>query len=88
MILSDELNATYRLICRLGACRGLPPEVMFPLGEKQYADIAAAKAVCALCHVTDRCRSWAFETCQEFGVWGALDEWERAKIRRQERAVA
>ena len=88
MILTDELEATYRLVCRLGACRGLNPDQMFPTGEKQTTDIAAAKAVCALCPIQDRCREWAIVTRQEFGVWGGLTEWERNKILSQNRKGA
>ena len=40
-----------------------------------------AKAICRMCPVAAECLTYALDTKQEFGVWGAMTERERAKLR-------
>jgi WhiB family redox-sensing transcriptional regulator len=65
-----------------GACTDEPPELFFPLGNAGPAatQIAAAKAVCGRCPVTERCLAWAMAH-EDHGVWGGLDEFERRERR-------
>lgn len=60
------------------ACRAIPPETFFPLGEPGEDK---AKAVCAGCPVRDRCLDWALAH-EDFGVWGGLAEDERRALKR------
>ena len=64
-------------------CRGLDPELFFPVGTAGPAVEQAqkAKSVCALCPVRAECLSWALESGQAYGVWGGLDEDERRELR-------
>ncbi len=62
------------------ACRGVDPELFFPVGTTGPVvewQTAAAKAVCAGCPVIDACRGWALATREPFGIWGGLSEQER-----------
>ncbi|HHU09458.1 MAG TPA: WhiB family transcriptional regulator [Intrasporangiaceae bacterium] len=66
-----------------GACRVLPPEMFFhPEGERGKARaqrIERAKEVCAACPVIVACREHALAIREPYGVWGGLDEEERAR---------
>jgi WhiB family transcriptional regulator, redox-sensing transcriptional regulator len=68
------------------ACRGTDPNTWFPVGTPgapAYDAVAAdARAICAACPVRVPCGSWALETGQEFGIFGGMDEHERAEILR------
>jgi WhiB family redox-sensing transcriptional regulator len=68
-----------------GACRGLDPELFFPLTEfgQGAAQAALAKSVCRRCPVQMQCLAWSLETGQEFGVWGGTTESERRALRRE-----
>jgi WhiB family redox-sensing transcriptional regulator len=67
------------------ACATADPEVFFPR-EGDEAAISAAKRVCARCPVRDQCLQYSFDTREEFGIWGGLDEWERhALLESQQR---
>jgi WhiB family redox-sensing transcriptional regulator len=46
------------------------------------ASVLRAKAICASCPVLDDCLSFAIETNQSDGVWGATTPAERVKLRR------
>jgi WhiB family redox-sensing transcriptional regulator len=72
------------------ACRDEDPELFFPIGTGGPAllQIDEAKAVCRRCSVTEACLAWAFETGQEAGVWGGLDEDERLALKRRRGARA
>lgn len=63
-------------------CDGLDPDeiesVFFP---HPNSDAAEAKAICKVCPVAAACLTYALETRQEFGVWGAMTEQERHAIR-------
>jgi WhiB family redox-sensing transcriptional regulator len=65
-----------------GACADEPPELFFPLGNvgPAAAQIAAAKAVCGRCPVTEQRLAWAMAH-EDHGVWGGLDEFERRERR-------
>ena len=72
--------------CRHRAiCRDEDPELFFPVGNSGPAllQIAEAKAVCPRCPVTSECLSWALETGQDAGVWGAMSEDERRSLKRR-----
>lgn len=57
------------------------PEIFFPPRSAGHAD--EAKAICADCPVRRECLRYALKAPEEFGVWGGLDEVERADIRRR-----
>ncbi|MGH8900051.1 MAG: WhiB family transcriptional regulator [Egibacteraceae bacterium] len=67
------------------ACRGLDPELFFPIGATGPAldQAEQAKAVCARCPVAEACLDWALTTNQLDGVWGCKTEDERRALRRQ-----
>jgi WhiB family redox-sensing transcriptional regulator len=71
---------------RRGLCAGADPEIFFPPRRPGRAD--AAKAVCAACPVRRECLRYALRAPEEHGVWGGLDEPERAEIRRRRREAA
>ena len=72
----------------LAACRDTDPELFFPVGESGPArrQIAAAKAVCHRCPVTDECLVWALRAGHEYGVWGGRDMAERRNLHRRTRS--
>ena len=53
------------------ACRGIDPELSFPVGNAGPAlrQIGQAKQVCAKCPVRMPCLEWALDSGQEAGVW-------------------
>lgn len=60
-----------------GNCRGLNPDLFFPVrGEDQ----TAAKAVCAGCEVRQDCLAEGLD--EHFGIWGGVSERERRVMRR------
>lgn len=60
------------------ACRGVDPEVFFPVSD---ADAADAKAICRECVVLDACLVSALRGGERFGVWGGTSEEERKAMR-------
>ena len=66
------------------ACRHTDPDLFFPVGTTGDAlsQIEAAKAVCRACPVSAPCLEYALSTNQDSGVWGAMSEDERRKLRR------
>ena len=66
-------------------CRDEDPELFFHVGNSGPAllQIAEAKTVCQRCSVTGDCLSWALETGQDAGVWGAMSEDERRSLKRR-----
>lgn len=67
---------------RDGLCVGVEdPEIFFPPRSAGQAD--EAKAICSACPVKRECLRYALKAPEEFGVWGGLDEVERADIRRK-----
>jgi WhiB family redox-sensing transcriptional regulator len=66
------------------ACASYPAEVFFPPSDVPAA-ANAAKAICEGCPVREECLSFALETAQAEGVWGAMDAGERRRLRRRTR---
>ncbi|WP_075743815.1 WhiB family transcriptional regulator [Actinoalloteichus sp. GBA129-24] len=66
-------------------CRDEDPELFFPVGSTGPAldQIDEAKAVCRRCPVSSECLSWALESGQAYGVWGAMSEDERRALKRR-----
>ena len=64
----------------LAACADYDPDLFFPIGSSRPASrqTERAKAVCAKCPVRLECLDWAQTTGQTHGVWGGLDEEQRA----------
>jgi WhiB family redox-sensing transcriptional regulator len=67
------------------ACRGLEPEVFFPVSEEQTEE---AKAVCRECPVREACLEYALANREREGVWGGATERERRRMIRQRRKSA
>lgn len=67
------------------ACLDQEPELFFPIGSSGPARLqeAQAKAVCRRCEVAETCLSWAIDSGQDAGVWGALSEDERRSLKRR-----
>ena len=63
------------------ACAGVDPEVFYARNPEP------AKKVCRRCPLKHRCRDWALETRQAFGVWGGLTAAARLRIHRQNRTA-
>lgn len=62
----------------LAACRDMNPELFFP--DADYLIDPTVLAACHTCPVREDCLQWALDTCQEFGVWGGLNEDQRRFI--------
>ena len=75
-----DLSWRYR-----GACRGLDPEIFYPVTDEE-AD--AAKNVCGSCAVRQQCLEFALANREREGVWGGATEKERRRILRQRRKTA
>ena len=67
-------------------CRDEDPELFFPVGTSGPAllQIAEAKTVCRRCPVVSECLTWALESGQDEGVWGAMSEDERRALKRRQ----
>lgn len=61
---------------KMAACKGMDPELWFPLG-----DGAEARAVCARCPVADDCLAWALAIGATDGIFGGLDVEDRRALR-------
>jgi WhiB family redox-sensing transcriptional regulator len=74
---TEEADSTWRFSA---ACADEDPDLFFPSGKSAGArrQTAHAKAICADCPVQAECLEWAKATEQPYGVWGGLDERERA----------
>ncbi len=70
------------------ACEGMDPALFFGRdGERQdEREIREreARTVCAGCPVRDRCLETALAAPEKHGVWGGLNEDERATLRKRE----
>jgi WhiB family transcriptional regulator, redox-sensing transcriptional regulator len=66
------------------ACRDEDPELFHPVGPggPVLSEIAAAKAVCAVCPVTSECLEWALAMGVS-GIWGGTSENERREMRKR-----
>lgn len=67
-----------------GACLGEDPELWFPIGttSSDLLIIEQAKTICRRCPSVEHCLQWALDTRQDSGIWGGLDEKQRAGLRR------
>ena len=61
-------------------CRGADPDLFFP---KRGASTRQAKSICRECSVMEECLEFAIVSSEKFGIWGAMSERERRKIRRE-----
>jgi WhiB family redox-sensing transcriptional regulator len=66
------------------ACRDRNSELFFHAdrerGPARASRAAKAKAVCAACPVMLLCREYALAQPEPYGIWGGLDEHERAEL--------
>jgi WhiB family redox-sensing transcriptional regulator len=76
------MNLSWR---QQSACRGLDPEIFYPVSDEE-AD--AAKAVCDGCAVRQPCLEYALGSRERDGVWGGATEKERRRMIRQRRRTA
>jgi WhiB family redox-sensing transcriptional regulator len=67
------------------ACRGVDPDIFYPVTDE---DAEEAKAICAQCPVQHACLEWALSTREREGVWGGATERERRRIIRRRRRSA
>jgi WhiB family redox-sensing transcriptional regulator len=67
-------------------CAQTDPELFFPEPGHRTS---GAKKVCARCEVRTECAEYALSNpdLTPSGVWGGLDERDRADIRRQQRSL-
>lgn len=68
-----------------GACRGLDPEVFYPISDD---DADEAKGICGSCSAREQCLEYALANREADGVWGGATERERRRILRQRRKTA
>ncbi len=67
------------------ACKGIDPDIFFPVSEE---DAEPAKAICAECPVREACLEHALAHREREGIWGGFTERERRRIVRQRRKTA
>jgi WhiB family redox-sensing transcriptional regulator len=67
------------------ACRGVDPDIFYPVSDEDAED---AKAICATCPVQQLCLDWALANREKEGVWGGATERERRRILRRRRRSA
>lgn len=67
------------------ACRGLGPDIFYPITDDEAEE---AKAVCAVCPVHQACLEHALAQREREGVWGGTTERERRRLARQRRKTA
>lgn len=67
----------------LAACRGVDPELFFPVSAQGLAlrQVAEAKQVCAACRVVSDCLDWALGAGEPVGIWGGRTPEERRYLR-------
>ncbi len=66
-------------------CRGADPDLFFP---ERGASTRTAKQICRECTVLAQCLEFAIVSSEKFGIWGAMSERERRKIRRERQIAA
>jgi WhiB family redox-sensing transcriptional regulator len=67
------------------ACRGVEPEIFYPISEEEAEE---AKAICDACPVQETCLEYALSNRERDGVWGGATERERRRMIRQRRRSA
>jgi WhiB family redox-sensing transcriptional regulator len=81
-----DLKDTKSLVWRQrAACRGVDPDIFYPVSDEEAVD---AKAICAACPVQRACLEWALAHRESDGVWGGATERERRRIIRRRRRSA
>ena len=63
-----------------GLCRGVEPEVFFPISEE---DAWRAKEICTACSVRESCLAFSLTNRERYGVWGGVTEKERQDLFRR-----
>lgn len=63
-----------------GLCRGVEPEVFFPISEE---DAWRAKELCGACDVRELCLAFSLQNRERYGVWGGITEKERLDMFRR-----
>ena len=63
-----------------GLCRGVEPEVFFPISEE---DAWRAKEICAACNVRESCLVFSLANRERYGVWGGVTEKEQQDMFRR-----
>lgn len=48
-----------------------------PQPEARHAAIKEAKSICKACEIKNECFTYAMETNQRYGIWGATEPHER-----------
>ena len=76
------MNVSWR---QNGACRGLDPDIFYPVDDD---GAAPAKAICAGCGVRQACLEHALTAREHEGIWGGATERERRRMLRQRRKSA
>jgi WhiB family redox-sensing transcriptional regulator len=82
VLTSTTTNLSWR---QHAACRGLEPEVFYPVSEEQTEE---ARAICRECPVREPCLEYALANRERDGVWGGATERERRRMIRQRRKSA
>lgn len=67
------------------ACRGVDPDIFYPVSDEEAED---AKAICRMCAAQEMCLEWALTNREKEGVWGGATERERRRIIRRRRRSA
>ena len=67
------------------ACRGVDPDIFYPVSDEEAED---AKAICRSCAAQELCLEWALTNREKEGVWGGATERERRRIIRRRRRSA
>lgn len=73
------------------ACRGIETAAFFPAGADGVPvklEIQYAKSLCVPCPVRSACLAYALTRPEHYGVWGGMDEEERAELLRVARRAA
>lgn len=61
-------------------CRHADPDSWFPEAGNDRTN-EPAKATCWRCPILHACQTWALNRPDEFGIWGALTEHDRTRVR-------
>ena len=84
--LKEALSNGYDLAWQDGAnCKGANADLFFP---ERGASTRAAKAICRECNVRVDCLEFAITTGEKFGIWGAMSERERRRVRKERQIAA
>lgn len=63
-----------------GSCRGVDPEVFFPISDDEAW---RAKEICTVCAVKTDCLAYSLQNRERYGVWGGVTERERQEMFRR-----